>query len=73
MIPDKFLYGKVADPNKTKELKVKLPVSVHMRLHGMKILGDKSISATVSEALDAYFERHSLPVEPNRAADHLSS
>ncbi len=55
LLSDNYLYGKSVDPNKTKELKVKLPVSVHMRLHGMKILGDKSISATVAEALDDYF------------------
>lgn len=57
LLSDNYLYGKTVDPNKTKELKVKLPVAVHMRLHGMKILGDKSISATVAEALDHYFAR----------------
>ncbi len=67
MISDSYLYGKATDPNKTKELKVRLPVSVHMRLHGLKILGDKSISATVEEALDAYFEKHNMYGERERA------
>ncbi len=68
VISESFLYGKATDPNKTKELKVRLPVSVHMRLHGLKILGEKSISATVAEALDAYFEKHNLYSERDRAA-----
>ena len=68
VISDSYLYGKATDPNKTKELKVRLPVSVHMRLHGLKILGDKSISETVEEALDAYFAKHNLMSERERAS-----
>lgn len=69
LISDNYLYGRATDPNKTKELKVRLPVSVHMRLHGLKILGDKSISATVEEALDAYFEKHNLNNDRDRPRD----
>lgn len=72
MLSDNYLYGKAVDTNKTKELKVKLPVAVHMRLHGLKILGDKSISATVAEALDDYFakmEHAGAPGHPEPQAE----
>ncbi len=62
MIPDNHMYGRANDPNKKKELKVRIPAGMHMRLHGLKIMSDKSISAAVTEALDSYFERHSPQV-----------
>lgn len=40
----------------TKEVKVRIPVQHHVRLHSMKVLTGKQISDTVSEALRAYFE-----------------
>ena len=41
-----------------KELKVKLPRSLHMRLHALKILEGKPLHQTVAEALEAYFALH---------------
>jgi len=38
-----------------KEVKVKIPIQHHVRLHSMKVLTGKQISDTVSEALHAYF------------------
>lgn len=57
MLVDKFLYGEVEDPKRLKELKVRIPIHYHMRLHGLKILGERSISETVLRALELYFQR----------------
>lgn len=44
-----------ADPARAKEVKVKIPVSHHIKLHSMKVLTGKQISDAITEALDAYF------------------
>jgi predicted DNA-binding protein len=36
-------------------LKVKIPLTYHVRLHSMKIMTGRPISAVVREALDRYF------------------
>jgi len=41
--------------DRVKEVKVKIPVHYHVRLHSMKVLTGKQISDAVTEALDAYF------------------
>lgn len=38
-----------------KEVKVKIPLNYHIKLHSMKVLTGKAISDTVTEALEAYF------------------
>jgi hypothetical protein len=38
-----------------KEVKVKIPINYHIKLHSMKVLTGKAISDTVTEALEAYF------------------
>ena len=43
------------DPMRAKEVKVKIPVSHHIKLHSMKVLTGKQISDAITEALDAYF------------------
>ncbi|MEA3200686.1 MAG: hypothetical protein QOE90_2114 [Thermoplasmata archaeon] len=43
------------DPTRAKEVKVKIPVSHHIRLHSMKVLTGKQISDAITEALDVYF------------------
>src|SRR5688500_9600502 len=43
------------DPNRSKEVKVKIPVTHHIKLHSMKVLTGKQISDAITEALDAYF------------------
>ncbi|HUR67757.1 MAG TPA: hypothetical protein VM370_00800 [Candidatus Thermoplasmatota archaeon] len=40
---------------RAKEVKVKIPVSHHIKLHSMKVLTGKQISDAITEALDAYF------------------
>lgn len=44
------------DPNRAKEVKVKIPVGFHIKLHSMKVLTGKPISDAVTEALEAYFQ-----------------
>ncbi|HUR69992.1 MAG TPA: hypothetical protein VM370_12165 [Candidatus Thermoplasmatota archaeon] len=48
------------DPSRAKEVKVKIPMSFHIRLHSMKVLTGKPISDTVTEALEAYFVSHPM-------------
>ena len=48
------------DPHREKEVKVKIPVSFHVRLHSMKVLTGKPISDAVTEALEAYFAAHPM-------------
>ncbi len=43
------------DQNRAKEVKVKIPVNYHIKLHSMKVLTGKPISDAVTEALEAYF------------------
>jgi hypothetical protein len=39
----------------TKDLKVRLPMSYHLKLQTLKILKGKNMSASFCEALDMYF------------------
>ena len=48
------------DLSQEKEVKVKIPMSYHVRLHSMKVLTGKPISDAVTEALEAYFQTHPL-------------
>jgi len=44
--------------NQTKDLKVRLPMSYHMKLQTLKILKGKNMSVAFCEALDMYFAEH---------------
>jgi hypothetical protein len=44
-----------------KEIKVKIPVNYHIKLHTLKVLKGQSISDTVEIALQKYFESHPWP------------
>lgn len=50
-----MIHDPKPDPTRAKEVKVKIPVSHHIRLHSMKVLTGKQISDAITEALDAYF------------------
>lgn len=50
------------DANRSKEVKVVIPVDHLVRLHSMKVLTGKHISDTVTEALDAYFAHQNAQV-----------
>jgi hypothetical protein len=45
------------DLSEAREIKVKLPVSLHIKLHGIKITRHRSISQVVLEALEEYFKK----------------
>lgn len=47
-----------ADQTRAKEVKVKIPVSYHIKLHSMKVLTGKQISDAITEALQVYFQTH---------------
>lgn len=44
-----------------KEIKVKIPVGYHIKLHTLKVLKGQSISDTVELALERYFSRYQGP------------
>ena len=44
-----------------KEIKVKIPVGYHIKLHTLKVLRGQSISDTVEIALQKYFATHPWP------------
>ncbi len=48
---------KDANLQEAREIKVKLPVSLHIKLHGIKITRHRSISQVVLEALEDYFRK----------------
>jgi len=50
-----------------KEIKVKIPVGYHIKLHTLKVLKGQSISDTVEIALEKYFATHPFPDMPTLA------
>ncbi|MFA5862309.1 MAG: hypothetical protein WDA16_11510 [Candidatus Thermoplasmatota archaeon] len=50
-----LIHDPKLDLTRSKEVKVKIPVSHHIKLHSMKVLTGKQISDAITEALDAYF------------------
>lgn len=46
------------DMNTKREIKVKVPVSTHLRLHSLKLLHGQNISETIEAALTMYFDTH---------------
>jgi hypothetical protein len=55
-----FLNEPKNDWSRAKEVKVKIPMGHHVKLHSVKVLTGKPISEAVKEALDLYFAAHSL-------------
>ena len=46
------------DMDRLREFKVHVPLHLHLRLHQHRLLNGQSLSATMQNALDAYFEKH---------------
>lgn len=46
----------VVPHDKQKEIKVKIPVEYHVKLHTLKVLKGQEISSTVESALTRYFD-----------------
>ncbi len=49
------------DLDRMREFKVHVPLSLHLRLHRHRLLTGTSLSQTMSDALERYFERHLPP------------
>lgn len=47
----------VESASATREIKVKIPIEYHLRLHTLKVLRGQSISTTVERALSEHFAR----------------
>lgn len=52
-----------------KELRVKIDVSYHLKLHALKLLRNKKMSDAIEEALDYYFE-HVVQAGPDLADEN---
>jgi hypothetical protein len=59
--------------DREKEVKVKIPVNYHIKLHSMKVLTGKQISKAVTEALGEYFERLRDADDPDAVAEELEA
>lgn len=57
------------DLSEPKTLKVSLPARLHLKLHSLKILSGTTISDTVEEALDEYFEERNADEAAVEATD----
>lgn len=57
------------DPGR-KEIKVKIPVKLHIWLHTQKVLTGRNICTAVTEALERYLEEHpEVSLEEAEAGD----
>ncbi len=52
------------DLERLKELKVRMPQRMHLRLLSMKLLQGTTMSSAVQEALDDYFEKLAIGRRP---------
>lgn len=54
------------DDRVLKEMKVRIPESQHIKLHGIRLVTDQGISETVQKALEEYFHRteRGQPIRP---------
>lgn len=53
------IQNETKDLSEPKTLKVSLPARLHLKLHSLKILSGTTISDTVEQALEEYFEEAS--------------
>lgn len=53
-----MIEPKKNDRMSLREMKVKIPVHQHIRLHALKIRDGQAISETVERALSEYFDRY---------------
>jgi len=56
MLNEDHAPANAEDTLSLKEIKVRIPVAFHLKLHAFKVLKGKPISDTIVEALDAYFK-----------------
>lgn len=53
------------DLDQMREFKVHVPLSLHLRLHRHRLLTGTSLSQTMQDALNRYFENHLPDGGPN--------
>lgn len=56
-IPPSHEGMETTDLSEPREIKVRLPIALHIKLHSLKITKGRAISVVVSEALEQYFDR----------------
>lgn len=56
----------IEEQSREKEIKVKIPVEYHVKLHTLKVLKGENISTTVEKALIRYFDNISEDPEGKR-------
>lgn len=64
---DRLLIHETRTESGPKELRVKIGVEYHLKLHALKLLRGKRMSEAVEEALEFYFERVRLEQEAAQA------
>ncbi|HET6405552.1 MAG TPA: hypothetical protein VFH78_12980 [Candidatus Thermoplasmatota archaeon] len=60
---DRLLIQEAKTDSGPKELRVKIGVEYHLKLHALKLLRGKRMSEAVEEALEYYFERARIEQE----------
>lgn len=65
-----YIFGTQDQPemSETKEVKMRLPISHLIRLHGLKLLSGQNISDTVTKALEEYFRQAEADKQAARQA-----
>lgn len=53
-----------------REIRIKIPTSLHVKLHAVRLLRGTSISEAVTEALEEYFLRKPAPSLPRLEGRH---
>lgn len=59
-------FGKLGE---AKEIKVKIPVDFHIKLHTLKVLRGQNISTSVEIALERYFREHGGDADGRKYAE----
>lgn len=57
----RMMPNDVRDDATPREIKVRLPLRHHLRLHSVKILTGRQMSDVVAAALEDYFEKEGAP------------
>lgn len=52
-----LIQAPAKDPTQRREMKVNLPLDLHLRLHAMKVRNGSRIADTIAAALEEYFAK----------------
>ena len=67
MLEEQMMGIRRPNMNELKPLKLHLPLNYVLALHRMRIVGDKSVSEVVAQALETYFDE--VKAERKREAE----